>query len=307
MKPTLNVHSLLQKLKPVLPDSGIVIMNSEAKLTPSFKLPKPKVTILDNDDLRSRDNVQQFIAYKEKLVLEKDEAADIERLTRGQHTNAIWHDVRCGRLTSSNFGAIQIRKCTTEPDNLVKRIMGYVSMPDKVETRWGREHEPAARRKYFITMGKTHPHITVGQCGLIIDKDRPYLAASPDGLVDCPDCKPQQGVLEIKCPHKWRNNTVEEATSNPDFCCIKDKGTVQIKKSHAYYYQVQGQMGITGRKWCDFVVWTLKDMFIQRIEFDPLLWEEMKTKLEKFFVEGVVPEIFTNRIERGIPLYTHVH
>jgi hypothetical protein len=32
--------------------------------------------------------------------------------------------------------------------------------------------------------------------------------------------------------------------------------TPKLKKNHEYYDQVQGQMGLTGTKWCDFVVYT---------------------------------------------------
>lgn len=47
------------------------------------------------------------------------------------------------------------------------------------------------------------------------------------------------------------------------------------KKNHSFYYQVQGQMGVSGRKWCGFVVWTLKGMSVEKIMFDEAFWEKM--------------------------------
>ena len=42
-----------------------------------------------------------------------------------------------------------------------------------------------------------------------------------------------------------------------------------LKTNHEYYYQVQGRMGITGAKWCDFVTNTFHGMIIEHIYFDP--------------------------------------
>ena len=50
-----------------------------------------------------------------------------------------------------------------------------------------------------------------------------------------------------------------------------------------YYFQVQGQLAITGKKWCDFVVWTLKQpMYVERIYFDENLWNDMLNNLSNF-------------------------
>ncbi|XP_076869631.1 uncharacterized protein LOC143519782 [Brachyhypopomus gauderio] len=42
-------------------------------------------------------------------------------------------------------------------------------------------------------------------------------------------------------------------------------GTLQLKRHHNYYWQIQGQMLITGMDWCDFVVFAEEDMLVQRI------------------------------------------
>ena len=39
----------------------------------------------------------------------------------------------------------------------------------------------------------------------------------------------------------------------------------RLKRDHAYYAQLQGQMGVSGAKWCDFIVYTSKGMYVHLI------------------------------------------
>ncbi|KAK7093101.1 hypothetical protein V1264_008751 [Littorina saxatilis] len=195
------------------------------------------------------------------------------------------------------------RQEKTAPDSLVGEVMGY-GFFDSVFTKWGRDHEAAARRQYFNRMTKCHHPLTiVSECGLLVDTAHPYLSTSPDGLVSCPHCSPSRGVLEIKCPYTHRNETVEEACKDNTFCCRLVDGKVMLKRNHKYFSQVQGQMAITGRQWCDFVVWTMKEMTVERIVFDKEMWESSISKLRAFFLKGVVPEIFSRRVQRKLRLY----
>ena len=62
-----------------------------------------------------------------------------------------------------------------------------------------------------------------------------------------------------------------------------------MSKSHKYYSQMQLQMVITGRKWCDFVVFTGKcledavDPLIIRVEFDKVHYLSILNEAEKFW------------------------
>ena len=46
----------------------------------------------------------------------------------------------------------------------------------------------------------------------------------------------------------------------------------RLDKTHAYCYQVQAQLNITGKKFADFVVWTEKDLHIERINKDSVFF-----------------------------------
>ena len=79
-------------------------------------------------------------------------------------------------------------------------------------------------------------------------------------------------------------------------------GQIKLKESHQYYAQVQGQMGVGGRPWCDFVVYTKKDISIQRITFDENYWNKLLPKLHSFYKNCVAPEIVSPVHALGLPL-----
>ena len=69
-------------------------------------------------------------------------------------------------------------------------------------------------------------------------------------------------------------------------------GSLKLKRNHVYYPQIQGQMAIGERKWCDFVVYTNKGISIERIPFNSTFWEsELLPKLTEFYTHCVAPEI----------------
>ena len=42
---------------------------------------------------------------------------------------------------------------------------------------------------------------------------------------------------------------------------------------HQYYSQIQGQLAITQRLWCDFIRYTPKGISVERIDFDSDYWK----------------------------------
>ena len=41
--------------------------------------------------------------------------------------------------------------------------------------------------------------------------------------------------------------------------------SVPTSLRNAYYAQVQGQIGVTGAKWCDFITYTSKGIYIEKL------------------------------------------
>ena len=63
--------------------------------------------------------------------------------------------------------------------------------------------------------------------------------------------------------------------------------TDKLKTSHAYYAQVQGQMGVSGVEWCDFVVYTKKGMSVERIPFKKQYWNDLKQPSNYYFAHFI--------------------
>ena len=56
-------------------------------------------------------------------------------------------------------------------------------------------------------------------------------------------------------------------------------------------------MALSGIHWCDFVVFTNKGIFVERILFDENLWSQMFQKLTEFYINVAVPYLKTTEIQ----------
>ena len=245
-------------------------------------------------------------AFKKSLEINDEKAREIERNTREQRLSSLWFSVRRYRITASLFGAVLTRRADTPPDSLVLRIIQPRSFSTPA-IQYGIENEQVALKEYVAyRQAHGHPHLTVSPSGFLISTMHPFLGASPDGVVHDPSNLQQPfGFLEIKCPYSHRNVLPGEACDDSKFCCVFDTttGNIRLKETHQYYAQVQGQMGIGGRPWCDFVVYTKKGLSVQRIAFDQKFWQDkLLPKLTSFYDNCVAPEIVSPLHSIGIPL-----
>ena len=122
----------------------------------------------------------------------------------------------------------------------------------------------------------------------MIDIDSPSLACSPDGLVDIAGKEGLDPVTAAK-------------TLKTFFCNAGVEGSLELKRRHDYFYQVLGMMAITGRSWCDFVVWLPQGMSVEGVHFEDL-WAETKPKLLDFYQRALLPELALPRLPRGQPI-----
>lgn len=93
-------------------------------------------------------------------------------------------------------------------------------------------------------MSANHKDFASEKCGVFIDKEHPWMHATPDFLCSCSCCG--KGCGEVKCPYSIDDCDFDSYT--------KVDGKMWLKRNHQYYYQVQQQLHITGRQFCDFVV-----------------------------------------------------
>ena len=230
-----------------------------------------------------------------KVCIEEINSIEEDTKNQGDDPTGRWYLLQRCRLTSSNFGVVCKRRESTPVSKLVKSLLYHSSSLAVSSLRWGIENENNARRSYADEMAK----IGVKKVGLIISHSKPYLACSLDDFVEDESVEDRYGTVEYKCPYSARELTPVEACKHVKglFCKIENE-KAKLKLNHNYHYQVQGVLGITKRKWCDFVVWTPKGTLIERIYFNPAFWENMLPKLESFYDNAILPEL-------AAPQYPH--
>ena len=152
----------------------------------------------------------------------------------------------------------------------------------------GIDHEEDAVQEYVKFQHTNGCNgLFVCESGIHISIDHPFLGATPDGCVYDPSAEEPYGFLEVKCPYLQTDNMPIEACRDSKFCCaVQKKGELDmptLKLNHPYYAQVQRQMAISGRRWCDFVVFTPRGISVERIYFDDIYWStRLLPKLHNF-------------------------
>jgi len=200
-------------------------------------------------------------------------------VTEDQRTNE-WLQARAGKVTASRFKDVISRTAKGLPTAdrtrylwqiVTERLTGQpVQMPDAAPLRWGRENEDAARTAYLFTSSAK-----LTETGFVA---HPTLAcgASPDGLLsDDSDPDGMFGLIEIKCP--WNTQVHLETWLNG------------MPEDHQA--QIQGQMWLTGREWCDFVSFDPRmpadlQLYVQRVKGDPEFQARLEREIIAFSAEA---------------------
>lgn len=147
-----------------------------------------------------------------------------------------WKSARLGKITASRFA--------TACDKTAKGLPTAAAQTYLKELAWerltgksagepfqnfamkrGTELEPLARQWYEIQNGSA-----VEQVGMFVSSCGHY-SYSPDGLIEA------DGLIEIKCPM---------APVFSEFALTRDMSD--------YIHQIQGGLWLSGRQWCDLVV-----------------------------------------------------
>ena len=183
-----------------------------------------------------------------------------------------WFQDRCGRVTASRVADVVAKTksgYSASRDNYMAQLVceRMTGVPAESFTnaamQWGTEQEPFARAAY-----ESKKDILVEQVGFIHHPSIDGSGASPDGLVGL------FGLVEIKCP-----NTATHIQTLLD-----------QKVPEKYNIQMQWQMACTARQWCDFVSFDPRmseglQLFIKRVEFDPVLVASLEKEVIFFLQE----------------------
>ena len=175
-----------------------------------------------------------------------------------------WLKVRLGKITASNFSKVLAKGAGKTRQSYMLKLAAEIITGDQVDAftndamQWGTETEPMARAVYEF-----ENNIDVYQVGFIEVNE--YLGCSPDGLVA------DDGMMEIKCP-----KTVTQIET-----------FLNGKMPPIHKAQVQGQMWVSEKNWCDFVSFDPRingkaSYFCERIKRDDEYISTLESEVEKF-------------------------
>lgn len=207
----------------------------------------------------------------------------MQQLTNSQREED-WFEARLGLATSSKFNDIMaVGRSGAElasRKNYRAQLVSERLTGEKAENRtnaamdWGTEFEDTARLRYELKTGNE-----VVESGFY-KHDKLDAGASPDGFIG------EDGLVEIKCPNSATHiETLRRKT---------------VPKQ--YFWQVQGQMWVTGRKWCDFVSFDPRlpenaQLFITRVERDDESIKELEAEVTTFLREVAAEVKFVESYE----------
>ena len=170
-----------------------------------------------------------------------------------------WFELRLGKFTSSTFKNLFAKPTTIAYQKEINQVV-FERLTGKVPESFsndymqrGTELEPLAREAYEAEK------LEIVQNGGFWEFDE-WTGSSPDGLIG------DDGTLEAKCPAF--NTMIEYLTKQ--------------KLPSEYFYQVHGQLFVTGRQWCDFVAYHPDlPIFIKRIEASEEVNQQIREALDK--------------------------
>lgn len=148
-----------------------------------------------------------------------------------------WLASRRGVITGSRFALAREKLKTGKPSaaairyamDTARERCGGLTLPSvqSLAMRIGSEQEDAARDAYEVETGRL-----VTECGFFCTEDHEF-GVSPDGLVG------NDGLIEIKTM----------VSSETLFRCVVDGISAD------YIDQINGEMWLLNRQWCDLVLW----------------------------------------------------
>ena len=172
-----------------------------------------------------------------------------------------WFEARRGIPTASRYGDILAEGKGLTRARYMRQLAGEILTEEPMETyknakmERGKEHEPDLRKRYAFDHD-----VDVEQVGFL-RSNMIATGCSPDGLVGV------DGMLEIK-------------SSEPDLLIeLLDSGRAPTQ----HMPQIQGNLWITGRDWCDLVIgWPKLPLFTARVKRDEPYMANLRRELERF-------------------------
>lgn len=268
---------------------------NECRTFPIISPPKHHPVSLDEISERCK-------KIKGKLSVDENEIVRIEKETEGQSDNPKWFEHRFGRVTASKSHRIACQhRPNTSPTKIIKDILNYNPHIQTKAMKEGIKNESQTLSLYEASMQQQGKNgFKVEKCGFFVSGNHGFIGASPDGLVTDPSAENPHGIVEIKNMQVRENESLLVALNRQSVC--NKQG--DLKTSHKYYYQMQQQLYVLSRPWCDFVVrGSNGELFNKRVKYNPAWWNAVFQRLESFYDLYVLPELAYPRVRDGLKRY----
>ena len=160
--------------------------------------------------------------------------------SRQETSQQVWY----GENKEQGVGSVVhnvLKSCDKPSDSVIKKLCtsdNHTINEDKALSLYRNVHYDP---DYFgeeltITNICVHNEFEVKDVGLVIDSEKHWLVASPDGLINCDCCG--IGIVEIKCPYSLRETSLKEKIPKNDFYVKHANQKYFLDKSHNYYAQL---------------------------------------------------------------------
>ena len=221
------------------------------------------------------------------ISVTEDQVLYVVQQTVDQSKSKLWFSMRAGRVTASTFNAA----CHKRIEKPAMSVLRSICMPNShrfssAATDWGKTHESVARDQYEALHAAQHTDSVCQGSGLFLSTEYPMFGASPDGLVQCTCCG--EGLVEIKCPYTLRESSDFGKLA---WMCLVDDILYGLSRSHRHYFQVQMQLFVTNKMYCDFVVRSPEGLFVERIYPDREWWVKWSGQGMLFHSKCIMPEL----------------
>ena len=264
---------------------------------------------LNNLELDYPELLQKCVGVK--IMLSDEGIKIVEQDTREQAKGPGFFRHRAGRIGASVSGAVYHSNIAQPSQSLIKSVCyPHLYKVNSKAIKHGCKYEEYAIKAYETHMKKSHVNFQVSRCGLFINKQYPFLHATPDFLTSCDCCG--LGCGEIKCPICIPDGDFDKYVQKKSSCLEKVNGTFMLKRKHNYYFQVQQQLfTLAERKFNDFVVCAIDSdknahLVNERIYPDPEHSNTVLPALEAFWRICILPEILARWFTRRCDVLTSV-
>ena len=267
---------------------------------------------LSYDDYEQSDIDMNIVNKQIKILIENLTPPQLMQIpgTGEQSKSNIWFSERWRRLTASKcLAACRIGKLAVSgaPNTAVRAFKFIKSNIWKIDQepfqsywmKYGLESEPKAIEKY-----ESQTNREVSTSGFWVNPKYPFLGSSPDGLVG------EDGIIEIKSLKIFKHHTIESVSSNKSSvpkvvinkqCFTVNNNKCELRHSHEYYYQIQMQLLVTEKEFCDFILYAENGpVSIERIYRDEHITADILKWLTSFWTRIIAPELFEMRIPRNL-------